>query len=89
MTLENEPMPWCEYCQCYHYASARHITKDKPRVMTIDEEMANYYRRKQQEIDDTVEEISRHQLEDCLGSPDCKVCKSLERRLERARYFGD
>ncbi len=57
--------------------------------MTIDEEMADYYRRKQQEIDDTLGEISRHALEDCLGSPDCKVCKSLEKRLERARYFGD
>ncbi len=35
MSIENEPMPWCEYCQCYHHDTAPHIHKEKPTPMTL------------------------------------------------------
>lgn len=25
--LDDVPMPWCDYCQCYHAETARHIEK--------------------------------------------------------------
>jgi hypothetical protein len=33
MNLENEPMPWCDHCQCYHHGSARCISIRKKSIM--------------------------------------------------------
>lgn len=26
-TIEGQPMPWCEHCQCYHHDTADHINR--------------------------------------------------------------
>lgn len=49
----------------------------------------DYYRDKAREAEEIRAELSRHQLDECLGSPLCKKCKELERRVESARYVGD
>ena len=51
---------------------------------------ADYYLRKQKEVDEILDEISRHQLDECNApSGFCLTCKELEKRLEQARYVGD
>jgi hypothetical protein len=25
--ISDEPMPWCEHCQCYHHDTAEHINR--------------------------------------------------------------
>jgi hypothetical protein len=29
-SLLEEPMPWCDHCQCYHHSTARCISKNPP-----------------------------------------------------------
>jgi len=50
---------------------------------------ADYYRRKQQEVDEIIELMEAHAGEHIGCSSRCKVRICLEQALERARYVGD
>jgi hypothetical protein len=58
--------------------------------MTIDEEMAKWYRDKQQQIDDLLAQIDSHKKEGCdYFNERCAYCRALRSTLEKARYYGD
>ena len=50
---------------------------------------ADYYRRKQQEVDAILEQMEAHAAEHKTCDGLCIVRGWLEKRLERARYVGD
>ena len=50
---------------------------------------ADYYRRKQQEVDEILEQMADHAFEHKTCDRLCIVRRNLEKRLERARYVGD
>ena len=50
---------------------------------------ADYYRRKQQEVDDIIAQMEAHEAEHKTCDDSCIVRGWLEKRLERARYVGD
>ena len=50
---------------------------------------ADYYRRKQQEVDEILAEMEAHAVEHKTCDRLCIVRRNLEKRLERARYVGD
>lgn len=50
---------------------------------------ADYYRRKQQEVDELIAQIYAHAAEHKTCDGLCIVRRWLEKALERARYVGD
>ena len=50
---------------------------------------ADYYRRKQKEVDEIFAEMLVHSVEHGTCDASCTVRRDLEKRLERARYVGD
>ena len=50
---------------------------------------ADYYRRKQKEVDAILEQMADHAFEHKTCDGLCIVRRKLEKRLERARYVGD
>ena len=50
---------------------------------------ADYYRRKQQEVDEILAKMLVHSDEHRTCDGSCKVRRDLEKALERARYVGD
>ena len=50
---------------------------------------ADYYRRKQQEVDDIIELMEAHAAEHKTCDDLCIVRGWLEKRLRAARYVGD
>ena len=50
---------------------------------------ADYYRRKQQEVDEIIAQMVAHAAEHKTCDGLCIVRGWLEKRLERARYVGD
>ena len=57
--------------------------------MKTDDTPADYYRRKQQEVDEIIAAMERHANEHKNCHDWCIVRRDLEIALERARYVGD
>lgn len=50
---------------------------------------ADYYRRKQKEVDDLIILLGEHKVSHPGCDKSCDFRRSLETALERARYVGD